>query len=142
MSYLLEWLLGSPGRSIVAYLETHPLLWTITIGVWFLFYLIGRLQLYQIRKKTDFMVVNEARQLLSIRPNTTANGIYKRVFPKWKSEVKKWAWYVPNRLEIFPVSSSPDNVLLKFSFTPDWVRICLRKNGIQLQETGNTIPEE
>lgn len=142
MTFMLKWLLGSPGRSIVTYLETHPLLWTSVLGVWFLFYLIGRLQLYQIRKRTDLMVVEEARQLLIIKPYITSSGIYRRVFPKWKLAVKNWAWFVPNRLEIFPVSSSPDNVLLKFSFTPDWVKSCLEKNGIHLQEIGNSISEE
>jgi len=97
-------------------------------------YFAGVLQVRSIESKTMTMVLDASKKAIANKPHITSHGIYKQLFPQWEAKIKKWAWFVPHRLDLWPVPVSAANVQKKFNFSPEWISALLEQNGIHLDE--------
>ncbi len=104
------------------------------LGVWFGIYLIARYQVKLIKQKTAALCVEETKKILKKRPNLTSKGLYKEIYPVWEEKVSKFAYFIPHRLDFFPVLVTPANVLQKFEFNSEWLAEVLKLNGVKLSE--------
>lgn len=104
------------------------------LGIWLGIYLIARYQLKRVKQKTAVLCIEETKKILKKRPNLTTKGLYKEIYPKWEQEVSTYAKFIPHRLDLIPVRVTPENVLAKFEFTPEWLAEALKINGVDLPE--------
>jgi hypothetical protein len=130
-------LLG-PFSSKLDFVNDHPGVAAIILAVYLGIYAAGAIQLKNIKDKTVLMVINSSRQELIKKPNITSKALYKLIYPQWEQEVKKWAWFVPHRLELWPILIDPKSMQEKIKFTPEWVASICQENNIQLLDTKNT----
>jgi hypothetical protein len=87
-------------------------------------------------------VLDASREWLSKKPNITAAGLYKRIYPRWSEAVRDWGLFIPHRLEIWPVRVSPQSVRDKLSFSPQWIAALLAKHGLPLQAKEDPARDE
>jgi hypothetical protein len=130
---LARTLLG-PFAIILDYITGNPVIFSIILSIYLGIYIAGVIQLRNIKEKTTLLVIEISQQELRKKPNITSGGLYKRIYPLWEKEVKNWGWFVPHRLELWPVPVSPDVVKQKMAFTPQWIADTLKKNNINLNE--------
>jgi hypothetical protein len=130
-------MLGSLGRPVLDFMLENPQIVTGVLAVWLGIFVAGRLQLRRIEQKSTELVVGLGRDLIAEKPHITARGLYKRIYPRWCEAVRGWAWFVPHRLDLWPVPVRPETVQQKLPFSPQWVAEVLRQHGIQLEEDGS-----
>jgi hypothetical protein len=133
----LKSLLGNLGRPVLDFMLNNPSLVTAILAVWLSVFVAGRLQLWLIERKSVALIVEMGRELVASKPHITARGLYKRIYPRWSEAVQGWAWFVPHRLDLWPVPVRPDTVQQKLSFSPEWIAKVLRQHGIRLEEDGS-----
>lgn len=134
-------LLGPSLAPLLDFLETHPALVAAFLFVLVGLYVAGRVQLNNISNKTKTYVLNKYQEVIQRRPKITAAGLYKLIYPEWAEEVKTWGWFIPHRLDLWPVPVNAENVKSKITFDAKWVADILQKNKIELiseEETQNS----
>ncbi|MBC7251147.1 MAG: hypothetical protein H5T62_12780 [Anaerolineae bacterium] len=131
-------MLGSLGRPVLDFMESNPAVVTGVLAVWLCVFVAGRLQLRRIKRKSVELVVEMGQELIAGKPHITARGLYKRIYPRWCAALQEWAWFVPHRLDLWPVPVKPETVQQKFPFSPEWIAEVLRRHGIRLEEDGNS----
>jgi hypothetical protein len=104
------------------------------LAVWVGIYLIARYQVKLIKQKTAALCIEETKKILKKRPNLTSKGLYKEIYPIWEEKVSKFAYFIPHRLDFYPVRVNAKNVLEKFEFNPEWLAEVLKINGVNLPE--------
>jgi hypothetical protein len=97
-------------------------------------YFAGVLQERSIKSKTTAMVLEASKTAVINKPHITSRGIYKQLFPLWEVQIKKWAWFVPHRLDLWPVPVNATTVQKRFDFSPEWISELLKENSIHLDE--------
>jgi hypothetical protein len=130
-------MLGSLGRPVLDYMLDNPSVVTVVLTVWVGIFVAGRLQLRRIEQRSVELVVEMGRELIAREPHITARGLYKRIYPRWCEAVRGWAWFVPHRLDLWPVPVRPETVQQKLFFSPQWIADVLRRYGIPLEKNGN-----
>jgi len=130
-------MLGSLGRPVLDFMLDNPSFVTGVLVVWLGVFVAGRLQLRHIEQKSVELVVEMGQELITKKPHITARGLYKRIYPRWCEAVRGWGWFVPHRLDLWPVPVRPETVQQKLFFSPQWIAEVLRQHGIQLEENGN-----
>jgi hypothetical protein len=103
---------------------------------------MGRWQLYRIEQRTAQFVLEMSREWLARKPNITAGGLYKRIYPRWSESVRHWGLFIPHRLEIWPVPVRPETVQQKLSFSPQWITALLAKHGVELKAKEDDVQDE
>jgi hypothetical protein len=127
-------MLGNLGGQVLDFMIAHPMLVTVTLTVWLGVFVAGRLQVRRIEQKSADLVVEMGRELIARKPHITARGLYKRIYPRWCAALRGWAWFVPHRLDLWPVLVKPETVQQKFLFSPQWIAEVLRRHGIALKD--------
>lgn len=130
-------MLGDLGRPVLDFMLDNPSFVTIILAVWLGVFVAGRLQLRHIERKSVGLVVEMGRELIAKKPHITARGLYKRIYPRWCEAVREWGWFVPHRLDLWPVPVKPETVQQKFPFSPQWITEVLRQHGVRLEENGS-----
>ncbi len=130
-------MLGNLGRPVLDFILNNPSLVTVILAVWLGVFVGGRLQLRHIERKSIELVLEMGRELIAKKPHITARGLYKRIYPRWCEAVREWAWFVPHRLDLWPVLVRPETVQQKLPFSPQWIAEVLRQHEIQLEENGS-----
>jgi hypothetical protein len=123
-----------PLAFILDFIIEKPLIVAAIMAVYLGIYMAGYFQLRNIKNKTTLMVIEMSQQELKKKPNITSGGLYKRIYPAWEKEIKSWGWFIPHRLDLWPVLVTPENLQQKMSFTPQWIANLLKKNNILLTE--------
>jgi len=131
-------MLGNLGRPVLDFILDNPSFVTGVLAVWLGVFVAGRLQLRHIEQKSVELVVELGRELIAKKPHITASGLYKRIYPRWSQSLRKWGWFVPHRLDLWPVPVRPETVQQKFPFSPQWIAEVLRQHGTPLEENGNS----
>jgi hypothetical protein len=125
-------MLGKSGGALLDWLRSHTGVTTGLLGVLLVTYALGRFQLWRIEQRTAALVLEMSKEWLRQKPNITANGLYRRIYPRWSKAVGQWAWFIPHRWEIWPVPARAETVRLKMSFSPQWIAALLAKHGLSL----------
>lgn len=134
---ILEFVKGmlGPLASVLEFLLDNPVFTTTILLVWLGIYLAGQVQLRKIEQKTRELTLQLSQEILAQQPQVTAKGLYKRIYPQWSKVVPGWGWFVPHRLDLWPVPVTAENVALKLSFSPEWIAEELHRHNISLDES-------
>ena len=127
-------MLGDLGRPLLDFVLGNPSIVTAFLAVWLVAFAAGRVQLRRIERKSEALVAEKAEQLVRDKPHITSRGLYKRIYPEWSAAVRHWAWFVPHRLDLWPVRATPEAVQQKFGFSAEWISDVLRRHDISLDE--------
>lgn len=139
---MIRSMLGKSGAAVLDWLRSHPEVTTAIFALLLTVYAMGRLQLRRIEQHTTQLVLDMSREWLAKKPNITASGLYKRIYPRWSESVRHWGLFIPHRLEIWPVPVRPETVQDKLSFSPQWIAALLAKHGLPLQAKEDNIQDE
>jgi hypothetical protein len=142
LEVMIRSMLGKSGGAILDWLRSHPMATTTIFALFLFVYMLGRWQLHRIERRTAQLVLEMSREWLAKKPNITATGLYKRIYPRWSQSVQNWGVFIPHRLELWPVPVRPETVQSKISFSPQWIASLLAKHGIQLKAPGDEIQDE
>lgn len=124
-----------PFVPVLDFIEQNPIAVALILAVWLSIYVAGRVQLSQIERRTAALVLERSRTELAARPNISAISLYKKIYPLWEAELKKWGfWFIPHRLDLWPVPVKPATVLQKMTFSPEWIEQLLKTHEIVLVE--------
>lgn len=110
-------------------------LFVIVLGIWLLFLMGGRYQLNRIKKNTVDIVLSEAKKVVSRTPPLNLSSFYHDIYPIWVDMVRKSAYFVPHKSELFPIPARPDAICARINFSADWVGAFLEKNGYEVSAT-------
>jgi hypothetical protein len=130
-------MLGSLGGPVLDFMLDNPALVTGLLAVWLGVFVAGRLQLRRIERKSVELVMEIGQELIAARPHVTASELHRRIYPQWSQSLRKWGWFVPHRLDLWPVPVRPETIQQKLPFSPQWVAEVLRQQGIRLEENGS-----
>lgn len=104
----------------------------ITLGGWLFLFLTGREQLNCIVRRTETLVLERTKAELKNNPNLTLDELYKLVLPEWQQMIRKCAWYVTHKTELFPIPAIPDLVMKRIDMNANYVGRILVGNHIVL----------
>jgi hypothetical protein len=121
---------------VLDFMIDHPVIVSGILAVWMGVFVAGRLQLWRIERKSEELVVEMGRELIAKKPHITARGLYRRIYPRWSELLRQWGWFVPHRLELWPVPVRPETVQQRLPFSPQWIAQVLRRHDIKLEEDG------
>lgn len=110
-------------------------------GVWLLFYILGRWQFSRVIEGTLALVMEQGRKAHRSPSRPTVEEVYAKIQPEWEAMLKKKAWFILHKSELFPVPATPAIVRKRFNFTPVWLGAYLQVNGIELP-AGAELKEE
>lgn len=131
---ILKSMLGAWGRFLLEVMTDNPAPVTTIFAVWLAIFFAGRVQLWRIEQKSRALVVELGRELLATTPQMTAQGLYQSIYPRWGEAVPHWAWFIPHRLDLWPVPAKAEWVQQKLAFSPQWIAEVLRQHGFQVKE--------
>lgn len=127
-------MLGDLWRPVLDFMLANPSIVTGFLALWLAVFAAGRVQVRRVARKTEALVVKRGEDLVRDKPHITSRGLYKRIYPEWSRKVRGWAWFVPHRLDLWPVPVTPETVQNKFPFSPEWISGILRRHNIRLDE--------
>lgn len=134
VEYYLGSMLGEWGRLALDFMLKQPSAIAIVMVVWLGLFAAGRLQLWHIRQKSEQLVVETGRELVAAKRRLTAEGLYNQIYPHWSTAVPGWAWFVPHRLELWPVRATAEVVQEKLAFSPEWIAETLQRYQLTMAE--------
>ncbi|MEA3308374.1 MAG: hypothetical protein U9Q70_02520 [Chloroflexota bacterium] len=129
---LVRGLLG-PLSGLLDFILDNPTLISGILAVWLGIFVVGKLQLQNIERKTVEMVLEISPSLITAKPHITSRGIYKRIYPHWETSLRQWGWFIPHRLDLWPVPVTPETVRQKLPFSHKWIAETLAQNGVQVE---------
>ncbi len=107
---------------------------TVTILIiWFFIFVAGKLQQNRIKKKLFHRIKTELSTKLETNPDLSLDTFYDWVFSGWDDLVRKNAWFVLNKNELWPVAANPKRLKKQMNLTPEWLGAYLQIRGTQLQ---------
>lgn len=118
---LVAQMLGGYGNTLLIFVASNPALLALVLVAWFGVMFAGNLQLRRVERETVQFVVRESARLLAANPTISARQLREALYPIWVAELRRWAWYVPHRWELWPVVAKPETVQRHFEFTPKWL---------------------
>lgn len=128
---IIRSLLGPSLTPVLDYLQNNPGIVAIFLFVLVAIYIAGRIQLGNIYAKTKEFVITRYKEEIQRRPNITPTGFFKVIYPEWEKQVKKWGWFIPHKLDLWPVPVNPETVKNKMTFDAKWVAEILKQNKIE-----------
>lgn len=129
---ILYTMVGEWGRAAIEWMLAHPAITGAGMLIWTTLFLAGKAQLRRVEARTLPLVLDEACQALAEKPGLTAEELYDHLYPAWCRMVRRTAWFVPHRWEMWPLPASPAIVRDRMGFTPQWVARHLSEKGIRL----------
>ena len=106
-------------------------------------YGVAQLQLSSIKKKTNKLIEESYKRWLVVYSNATDEELFKRFYPLWETELKKKRYlYVLNKHDFWPVSITPQHVLVKFPLSPAYIRQHLIESGMIETKKKEELPQK
>jgi len=132
IEYVIRSFLGPALAQVLTFLQTHPEIVAIVVSIMLILYILGRMQLNNISKRTKEFVLGRYQDVIQRRPKITAGGLYKLIYPEWEKEVVKWAKFIPHKFDLWPMPVTAARAKEKLSFNVDWVKEVLKKNKLEI----------
>jgi hypothetical protein len=130
---LLYTLIGSWGRAVIQWALANPVTVGLACGAWLAVIGSSKLQLKWLKDRTAEMTISSARIVLEKEPQLQIAKLYERLYPIWSDMVRKTAFFIPHRWEIWPVPATPKRVAERLEFSPEWLGEHLWANGIEVR---------
>lgn len=110
-----------------------PYLYGGLLGIWLLFYLLGKRQFDQARQLTLDLVLSEVKQAQKANPELTVDQYYADLIPEWEALMREKIRFIPHKSEFWPMPAKPEYIRSRLNFTPEWLGAYLKINGINLR---------
>jgi hypothetical protein len=133
-------MIGNWARAVIEWFQTHPTITLTVFVIWTAVFFSGKYQLRRIESRTHDLVLEGARKALENNPQLSSKQMYELLYPQWTEMLGKTAWFVPHRLELWPIRATPDRVSERIDFTQEWLASHLWANGVKLK--GAKPPKE
>ncbi|MEJ2012686.1 MAG: hypothetical protein P8X64_10770 [Anaerolineales bacterium] len=130
---MLYALIGSWGRAVIQWALANPVTVGLACGAWLAMIGASKLQLKWLKDRTAELALNSARAVLEKEPQIQVTKLYDRLSPVWTDMVRKTAFFIPHRWEIWPVPATPKRVAERLDFSPEWLGEYLWENGIEVR---------
>lgn len=108
---------------------------TSLLGLWLLFFLLGREQLKRLKANTQHMALDNIETALEKNKNLTVSQYYKQLNRKWELMVPRTAKFILHKSELYPVPAKLETVRMQIHFSPEWLGAFLKLNGYTLKAT-------
>ena len=131
---LIRGLLGPTLAPLLDWVLENQLIVALILGVLLAFYVAGRIQLGNIRKQTEELVLALSAGHIKNKPHITSRGLFKKIYPVWADQVGSWAKFIPHKHDLWPVAPKPETVAAKMGFDHKWIADALKANNIELDE--------
>lgn len=125
---IIRWMLGSTGSAIIDFIAQNPLLFNLFAVIFLLILGAGHFQLWLIKNKTKNLVLLTKESMLQNNDKSAPIDVYEKALPVWQQSLKKWALFIPHKLEFYPVLVNEKNVREKFNFSSQWIETILFEN--------------
>lgn len=112
-----------------------PYIYGSLLGIWLLFFLLGKRQFNQARQLTLDLALTEVRAARKANPELTLDEYYADLITKWEALIREKIKFIPHKSEFWPMPARPDYVRQRLNFTPEWLGAYLKINGVKLQAT-------
>lgn len=110
-----------------------PYITGILLGIWLIFYLIGKRQFDQAKRITLDLALGEVNTARKANPGLTVDQYFEAIQPKWEALIQEKIKFIPHKSEFWPMPAKPDYVRGRLNFTPEWLGAYLKLNGVKLQ---------
>ncbi|MDX9864583.1 MAG: hypothetical protein RBT34_07250 [Anaerolineaceae bacterium] len=131
---LIRGMLGPAFAPLLDWMLENQLIVALVLGMILAFYIAGRVQLANIRKRTEAMVLELSEGFIKSKPHITSRGLFKKIYPVWSKQVEGWAKFIPHKHDLWPVPVKPDTVAAKMGFDHQWIVDTLKANHVELDE--------
>lgn len=125
-------MLGAWSRAVVDWLQAHPATTALALSIWLSLFFAGKYQLHRLQVRTQVWAIENATAVLKQHPGITAQQLYDQLYPDWRQMLRRTAWFIPHRWELWPLPATPDRAAKRIDFTPQWLRNHLMENGIEI----------
>ena len=99
--------------------------------LWYILFIAGTIQFRILKKKTIEIVLKYAKKVANPNLGTSYEElVYEALYPEWCEMVKKTALFIPDKSELRPIPASIENVKSRLTFSPVWVKQCLKDQKI------------
>jgi hypothetical protein len=98
------------------------------LGIWLLFFLIGKRQLAQAKQITMDMALSELKPARNAKPGLTVEEYYEILLPKWEAEIEDKIKVILHKTEFWSVPAKVEVVRTRLNFTPEWLGAWLKIN--------------
>lgn len=129
-------MLGAWGRAVIDWLQAHPATTAGVLALWLALFFTGKYQLQRLQQRTQELVLENTPILLKQEPGLSAQQLYDLLYPEWRLMLRKTAWFIPHRWELWPVPATPKRAAQRIDFTPEWLHQHLMANEIEVPENG------
>jgi hypothetical protein len=118
-------------KELLMNLDVTPWIGVLS-AVWLLFFVFGRWQFNRVKQITTDLIMSECQKASRLHQRPTVEELYAQVQPAWETALKKSAWFILHKSELFPVPAWPVIVQKRLNFTPAWMGAYLSLNGMDL----------
>lgn len=94
--------------------------------LWYVIFVAGTIQYRILKRKTIEMILERAGQAAKAEREQLPERVYAAIYPAWCEMVRRSAWFIPSKSELRPIPATPENVKMRFGFSPTWVKECLQ----------------
>jgi hypothetical protein len=101
-------------------------------AVWLLLFVTGREQYRRVTRRTEELVLRMVQPALKANPAMTLPEFYRLLMPEWRQMLKKSAWYMTHKTELFPIPARPELVIKRMGLDETYVGQILLEHQIQL----------
>ncbi len=98
------------------------------LGIWLVFYLIGKRQLELAKRITMEMALSELKAARTSKPGLTVEEYYEILLPKWEAVIAEKIKIILHKLEFWPIPAKVEDVRTRLNFTPEWLGAWLKIN--------------
>jgi hypothetical protein len=131
-----------PFVAILEFTASRPGWITVFFACYLGMYGAAKLQLANIKKKTNRLIEERYKSWLVVHSGQTEEELFERFYPFWEAELKKTRYlFVLNKNDLWPVSVTPKNVLAKFPLSPAYVHQHLLESGIIESKEQEELPQ-
>jgi hypothetical protein len=116
-------------------IDISPQISFLFFSIWLIIFLAGKYQFNKITKYSTSLVERHIQSAISENPKLTVNEYFNQIYQEWELHISKKYYFIPHKTELFPIRTSPENVVKRINFTPEWVGAYLQLHGYHLERT-------
>lgn len=116
-------------------LKIPPVIFGVALGVWLLFFLLGRRQFEKVKEYTTKLLVEEYQRAAKSGVVPNLDKLYRMIEAKWESWLEENIRFILNKSELWPVRATTEYVRQRMNMSPEWVGAYLRLNGYEVEAT-------
>ncbi len=112
-----------------------PTIYGIVLGIWLLFFVLGKRQFEKVKAYTLQLVVDEFRKIKRSNPVPNLDNLFQAIMDIWEPWLAKNIRFIPHKTEFWPMPAKPDYVRQRMNLNPEWMGAYLELKGMKVEAT-------